>query len=162
VQGCFARRCSMTTTYLIAACAMFYWAGGLKGLEIATSAVVTVPLSLHGAEEAELLGRWRYGVCQTPTYWSYQNRSFGIRHIARTEGSGLLVLNTQSSAKLPVARHDNWYAVGCLLTDRFLVPQLRGRAIDTQPCIRDIARNSTLDNKRPLDTRHVVKQIPSP
>jgi hypothetical protein len=116
----------MNTTDLIAACAMFYWAKGMKGLGKAAFSSVGVLRGLCGAEEAELLGRRRYGVCQTPSYWGTRNRSFGIRHIARTQRSALPVLNTQSSAKLPVARHDNWYTVGCLLTDRFLVPQYEG------------------------------------
>ena len=69
----------------------------------------------------------RDGACQTPSYWSTRNRSFGIRHPAFTKGSALPVLTAIMLTKLPVAHCCFCCPVGRLSIDRFLVPQYEGK-----------------------------------
>ena len=69
----------------------------------------------------------RDGACQTPSYWSTRNRSFGMHHPAFTKGSALPVLMAQALKKLPVERHRVCCPVGHLSIDRFLVLQYEGK-----------------------------------
>ena len=69
----------------------------------------------------------RDGACQTPSYWSIRNRSFGMHHPAFTKGSALSVLTAIRLAKLPVGRYFCRCPVGHLAIDRFLVLQYEGK-----------------------------------
>ena len=73
------------------------------------------------------IGYGRDGACQTPSYWSTRNRSFGTRHPAFTKGSALPVLTAPALKKLPVARNRVCCQVGRLSIDRFLLLQYEGK-----------------------------------
>ena len=72
-------------------------------------------------------GRGRDGACQTPSYWSTRNGSFGTGHPAFTNGSALPVLTLIGLTKLPVACCRFCGPVGRLSIDRFLVFQYVGK-----------------------------------
>ncbi len=156
----------MSTINLIAACAVFYWARGLFAYQNCPFQATLVPArmlgGLHELEEAGLRGFRRDGVCKPPSYWGTRNRSICIRHLARTQGSALPVLNTPSATKLPVARHDGRTQLGVYQPTDFWYSSMR--ADDKHPTVRtkqcqpiniqittrsahhDTARKSTFDN----------------
>ena len=79
------------------------------------------------------VGRGRDGACQTPSYWSTRNRSFGTRHPAFTKGSVLRVLNAIGLAKLPAALYFCRCPIGRLSIDRFAGTPVRGQVTNAQP-----------------------------
>jgi hypothetical protein len=104
--------------FLIAACALFHWAQGRKGLKKGVFGALTLCHACLASGEMAYANR--------PLNWGTRNRSICIRHRTCTHGDALRVVSSNSFRKLAVARYVGRCTDGPTLADRFLVLQYEG------------------------------------